>query len=90
MVTWFSFSKLPISDCNLCIIIGPEKEVQFVVVGEKARAIMFRDSKNDIVLSVTELNKNPLNYAQVGYLLIVRSITSSPQSIRSRAMYYYL
>ena len=54
-----------ISDINSYIIAGPEKEVQFVIVGEKAKAIMFRDSKNDIVLSVTELNKNPLNYAQV-------------------------
>lgn len=50
---------------NSYITAGPEKEVQFVIVGEKAKAIMFRDSKNDIVLSVTELNKNPLNYAQV-------------------------
>ncbi|KAG2289238.1 hypothetical protein Bca52824_048842 [Brassica carinata] len=29
---------------------------------------MFRDSKNDISLTVTELNKNPLNYAQVSVL----------------------
>ncbi|CAN7006720.1 hypothetical protein IGI04_010288 [Brassica rapa subsp. trilocularis] len=47
---------------------GPEKDVKFVIVGEKAKAIMFRDSKNDISLTVTELNKNPLNYAQVSVL----------------------
>ena len=41
--------------------------MKFVIVGEKAKAIMFRDSKNDISLTVTELNKNPLNYAQVGH-----------------------
>ncbi|KAJ4907227.1 ATP synthase subunit gamma [Raphanus sativus] len=29
---------------------------------------MFCDSKNDISLTVTELNKNPLNYAQVSVL----------------------
>ncbi|KAG2330611.1 hypothetical protein Bca52824_001791 [Brassica carinata] len=44
---------------------GPEKDVKLVIVGEKANAIMFRDSKNNISLTVTELNKNPLNYAQL-------------------------
>ena len=57
-------------------VAGPEKEVKFVIVGEKAKAIMFRDSKNHISLTVTELNKNPLNYAQVrSYLLLARSRT---------------
>ena len=54
-------------DICFYFVAGPEKEVKFVIVGEKAKAIMFRDSKNDISLTVTELNKNPLNYAQVGH-----------------------
>lgn len=48
----------------LCLT-GPEKENKYVVLGEKAKAQLIRDSKKDIELSMTELQKNPLNYTQV-------------------------
>ncbi|KAI3929922.1 hypothetical protein MKW98_004076 [Papaver atlanticum] len=47
---------------------GPDKESKYVVVGEKAKAQLIRDSKNDIDLSISELQKNPLNYTQVSVL----------------------
>ncbi|KAF5477157.1 hypothetical protein F2P56_003828 [Juglans regia] len=47
---------------------GPEKETKYVVLGEKAKAQLVRDSKKDIELSITELQKNPLNYTQVSVL----------------------
>lgn len=53
---------------NLSASIGPEKETKYVILGEKAKAQLIRDSKNDIALSLTELQKNPLNYTQVSIL----------------------
>ncbi|XP_047943548.1 ATP synthase subunit gamma, mitochondrial-like [Salvia hispanica] len=47
---------------------GPDKECKYVIVGEKAKAQLVRDSKNDIELALTELQKNPLNYTQVAVL----------------------
>nr|GLL18487.1 ATP synthase subunit gamma, mitochondrial-like [Ipomoea trifida] len=47
---------------------GPEKENKYVILGEKAKAQLVRDSKNDIELIMTELQKNPLNYTQVSVL----------------------
>ncbi|XP_009595028.1 ATP synthase subunit gamma, mitochondrial [Nicotiana tabacum] len=47
---------------------GPEKENKYVVVGEKAKAQLLRDSKKDIELIMTELQKNPLNYTQVSVI----------------------
>lgn len=44
---------------------GPDKENKYVVLGEKAKAQLVRDSKKDIELVMTELQKNPLNYTQV-------------------------
>lgn len=44
---------------------GPDKETKYVILGEKAKAQLIRDSKKDIVLNITELQKNPLNYSQV-------------------------
>ncbi|XP_050228460.1 ATP synthase subunit gamma, mitochondrial [Mercurialis annua] len=44
---------------------GPEKETKYVVLGEKAKAQLIRDSKKDITLCITELQKNPLNFTQV-------------------------
>lgn len=44
---------------------GPDKENKYVILGEKAKAILVRDSKKDIELIITELQKNPLNYTQV-------------------------
>ncbi|KAL8141895.1 hypothetical protein V2J09_014927 [Rumex salicifolius] len=47
---------------------GPEKEAKFVVLGEKAKAQLLRDSKKDIDVCITELQKNPLNYTQVSVM----------------------
>ncbi|CBI15122.3 hypothetical protein AAG906_001430 [Vitis piasezkii] len=47
---------------------GPEKGTKYVVLGEKAKAQLMRDSKKDIELCITELQKNPLNYTQVSVL----------------------
>ncbi|GFP84516.1 ATP synthase subunit gamma mitochondrial [Phtheirospermum japonicum] len=47
---------------------GPEKECKYVILGEKAKAQLVRDSKKDIELTLTELQKNPLNYTQVAVL----------------------
>lgn len=44
---------------------GPDKEAKYVILGEKAKAQLVRDSKKDIEISITELQKNPLNYTQV-------------------------
>ncbi|MBA0674299.1 hypothetical protein Goari_015905 [Gossypium aridum] len=44
---------------------GPEKETKYVILGEKAKAQLVRDSKKDIELIITELQKNPLNYTQI-------------------------
>lgn len=44
---------------------GPDKEGKYVILGEKAKAQLIRDSKKDIEISITELQKNPLNYTQV-------------------------
>lgn len=47
---------------------GPDKESKYVVLGEKAKAQLVRDSKKDIEICITELQKNPLNYTQVSVL----------------------
>lgn len=47
------------------VVPGPEKESKYVILGEKARAQLVRDSRKDIELTITELQKNPLNYTQV-------------------------
>lgn len=47
---------------------GPDAETKFVIVGEKAKVQLIRDSKQDIELSITELQKNPLNYTQVSVI----------------------
>ncbi|EPS64758.1 hypothetical protein M569_10022, partial [Genlisea aurea] len=47
---------------------GPEKETKYVILGEKAKAQLIRDSKRDIEFSITDLQKNPLNYTQVAVL----------------------
>jgi len=53
----------------MCIFtaIGPDKETKYVILGEKAKAQLVRDSKKDIELCLTELQKNPLNYTQVSF-----------------------
>ncbi|GMN54278.1 hypothetical protein TIFTF001_023402 [Ficus carica] len=47
---------------------GPDKETKYVIMGEKGKAQLIRDSKKDIELIITELQKNPLNYTQVSAL----------------------
>nr|POE95487.1 atp synthase subunit gamma, mitochondrial [Quercus suber] len=49
---------------------GPDKEAKYVVVGEKAKAQLIRDSRKHIGISITELQKNPLNYTQVISILL--------------------
>jgi hypothetical protein len=55
---------------NLFATIGPDKETKYVILGEKAKAQLIRDSKKDIALSLTEIQKNPLNYTQVSILCL--------------------
>lgn len=47
---------------------GPDKEAKYVVLGEKAKVQLIRDSRKNIELSIAELQKNPLNYTQVSAL----------------------
>ncbi|KAL7192252.1 hypothetical protein ACSBR2_024150 [Camellia fascicularis] len=47
---------------------GPDKENRYVVLGEKAKAQLIRDSRKYIEITLTELQKNPLNYTQVSVL----------------------
>ncbi|KAF3976011.1 hypothetical protein ACB098_04G095200 [Castanea mollissima] len=47
---------------------GPDKETKYVLVGEKAKAQLVRDSRKHIDISITGLQKNPLNYTQVSVL----------------------
>ncbi|KAK9669123.1 hypothetical protein RND81_13G110900 [Saponaria officinalis] len=44
---------------------GPDKENKYVILGEKAKVQLIRDSKDKIELCFAELQKNPLNYTQV-------------------------
>jgi len=47
---------------------GPEKESKFVILGEKGKVQLVRDSRNSIEMTVTELQKNPINYTQIAVL----------------------
>ncbi|KAI3795595.1 hypothetical protein L1987_38251 [Smallanthus sonchifolius] len=47
---------------------GPDTECKYVILGEKGKAQLIRDSKKDIELILTELQKNFLNYTQVSVL----------------------
>lgn len=44
---------------------GPEKDTKYVILGEKGKVQLMRDSKNSIEMNITELQKNPLNYTQM-------------------------
>ncbi|KAJ6887546.1 ATP synthase subunit gamma [Populus alba x Populus x berolinensis] len=50
------------------LTLGPEKETKYVILGEKAKAQLIRDSKKKIAICMTELQRNPLNYTQVSVL----------------------
>lgn len=45
-----------------------EKETKYVILGEKGKVQLVRDSRTNINLSITEIQKNPLNYTQVSVL----------------------
>ncbi|KAL2935363.1 ATP synthase subunit gamma mitochondrial [Bienertia sinuspersici] len=47
---------------------GPDCETKYIILGEKAKLQLIRDSKMDIDLCISELQKNPLNYTQVSAL----------------------
>ncbi|KAJ6676868.1 ATP SYNTHASE GAMMA CHAIN [Salix viminalis] len=47
---------------------GPDKETKYVILGEKAKVQLIRDSKKSITICMTELQRNPLNYTQVSVL----------------------
>ncbi|CAL4913257.1 unnamed protein product [Urochloa decumbens] len=47
---------------------GPEKESKYVVLGEKGKVQLVRDSRNSIEMTVSELQKNPINYTQIAVL----------------------
>jgi len=48
---------------------GPEKEIKYVVLGEKGKVLLQRDSSKHITMSVGEMQKNPLNFTQVSMLV---------------------
>ena len=48
---------------------GPDAESKYVILGEKGKAQLIRDSKKDIALTLTELQKNFLNYTQVAMFI---------------------
>ncbi|BAF26253.1 ATP synthase subunit gamma, mitochondrial [Oryza sativa Japonica Group] len=47
---------------------GPEKESKYVILGEKGKVQLIRDSKDNIEMTVSELQKNPINYTQIAVL----------------------
>ncbi|TVU30733.1 hypothetical protein EJB05_22369 [Eragrostis curvula] len=47
---------------------GAEKESKYVILGEKGKVQLIRDSKQNIELTVSELQKNPINYTQIAVL----------------------
>ncbi|XP_044968380.1 ATP synthase subunit gamma, mitochondrial isoform X2 [Hordeum vulgare subsp. vulgare] len=47
---------------------GPEKESKYVILGEKGKVQLIRDSRKHIEMTVSELQKNPINYTQVAVL----------------------
>uniref|UniRef100_A0A8R7P0W7 ATP synthase subunit gamma, mitochondrial n=1 Tax=Triticum urartu TaxID=4572 RepID=A0A8R7P0W7_TRIUA len=45
-----------------------EKESKYVILGEKGKVQLIRDSRKHIEMTVSELQKNPINYTQVAVL----------------------
>jgi F-type H+-transporting ATPase subunit gamma len=55
-----------VREFNLIVLFsGPEKETKYVILGEKGKVQLLRDSKDSIEMTATELQKNPINYTQV-------------------------
>ncbi|KAJ9550361.1 hypothetical protein OSB04_014406 [Centaurea solstitialis] len=61
-------TSVKISRALFKINSGPDTECKYVVLGEKAKAQLVRDSKSHIELTMTELQKNFLNYTQVSVI----------------------
>ncbi|KAK8962301.1 hypothetical protein KSP40_PGU007091 [Platanthera guangdongensis] len=61
-------TSVKVSKALFKVYSGPEKEPKYVILGEKGKAQLVRDSKDHIMLSVSELQKNPVNYTQVSVL----------------------
>ncbi|XP_039127993.1 ATP synthase subunit gamma, mitochondrial [Dioscorea cayenensis subsp. rotundata] len=61
-------TSVKISKSLFKVTSGPEKETKYVVLGEKGKVQLMRDSKNHIEMTISELQKNPLNFTQVSVL----------------------
>eukprot|EP01018_Ginkgo_biloba_P014102 Gb_15892 [translate_table: standard] len=62
-------TSVKISRALFKIESGPEKESKYVIIGEKGKAILQRDSRKHIEMSITETQKNPLNFTQVSMVV---------------------
>ncbi|KAL6645535.1 hypothetical protein ACP70R_017143 [Stipagrostis hirtigluma subsp. patula] len=47
---------------------GQENESKYVILGEKGKVQLVRDSKESIEMTISELQKNPINYTQIAML----------------------
>lgn len=61
-------TSVKISKSLFKLLSGPEKETKYVILGEKGKVQLIRDSKENIEINITELQKNPVNYTQVSVL----------------------
>ncbi|OAY72754.1 ATP synthase subunit gamma, mitochondrial, partial [Ananas comosus] len=52
------------------LISGSERETKYVILGEKGKVQMVSDSKDDIAMTITELQlqKTPINFTQISEL----------------------
>jgi F-type H+-transporting ATPase subunit gamma len=61
-------TSVKVSKALLKMTSGPEKETKYVILGEKGKVQLIRDSRKHIEMTVSELQKNPINYTQVAVL----------------------
>ncbi|XP_020099741.1 ATP synthase subunit gamma, mitochondrial-like [Ananas comosus] len=61
-------TSVKVSKSLFKVTSGPEKETKYVILGEKGKVQLIRDSKGSIEMTVTELQKNPVNYTQISVL----------------------
>ncbi|MFS8025199.1 putative H(+)-transporting two-sector ATPase [Helianthus anomalus] len=71
-------TSVKISRALYRINAGPDTECKYVILGEKGKAQLIRDSKKDIELIMTELQKNFLNYTQASW----RTVGSSRAKVK--------
>ncbi|CAM0957067.1 unnamed protein product [Alopecurus aequalis] len=57
-------TSVKVSKALLKMTSGPEKETKYVILGEKGKVQLIRDSRKHIEMTVSELQKNPINYTQ--------------------------